>query len=321
MADFDLNPSRDSRLLKEMGLPKAERNQIEGIHLWGPSTIEHRNVRVTEAQFSMLAIGRLARSPPLKVGRVQRLTARRLLRPYPLGLRVSGTNMSPLPLWLSGAQFVALNMSNNDVALQLHFTLFSGSEGFLLKPSEMLRIAPEDNAVCGSGVSAPQKMRHNKQGSKWRIVREEVSTLVMLGRGGLAIREAACWPPLREEVHVASITIVSLHNFPKVRGALTHALEALYRVCTANCLAMRVSRGQLMASPSTRGSRFAIHSPSKQRGECRPRFDGSRGECHQYAPELSGAFAPPNKRDQSYPTIRLSMHAVGGTRFRFLCLD
>eukprot|EP00966_Prymnesium_polylepis_P121521 2808497-Prymnesium_polylepis.1 len=60
-----------------------------------------------------------------------------LLRADPLGLRFSGRNMSPLPGWLSGAQNVALNMSNTDVPVQLHFALFTGSDGFRLKPPEM----------------------------------------------------------------------------------------------------------------------------------------------------------------------------------------
>ena len=69
---------------------------------------------------------------------MQRRTATRLLRPFPLGLRFSGKNMSPLPCWLAGAHSVALNMSNNDLPVQLHFALFHGSGGYVLKPPEML---------------------------------------------------------------------------------------------------------------------------------------------------------------------------------------
>eukprot|EP00966_Prymnesium_polylepis_P109724 2539107-Prymnesium_polylepis.1 len=57
---------------------------------------------------------------------MQRRTAKYLLRPYPHGLRFSGKNMRPSPCWLVGAQCVALNMSNNDVSVQLHFALFNG---------------------------------------------------------------------------------------------------------------------------------------------------------------------------------------------------
>eukprot|EP00966_Prymnesium_polylepis_P314700 7271743-Prymnesium_polylepis.1 len=59
---------------------------------------------------STAAIVRLARHPPSKVGQLQRKTSKWMLRPFPLGLRFSGKNMSPLPCWLTGAQSVALNM-------------------------------------------------------------------------------------------------------------------------------------------------------------------------------------------------------------------
>ena len=45
--------------------------------------------------------------------------------------------MSPLPGWLAGAHHVALNMSNNDLPLQLHHSLFNGTGGYVLKPLEM----------------------------------------------------------------------------------------------------------------------------------------------------------------------------------------
>ena len=41
---------------------------------------------------------------------LQQRTAKWLVRPYPLGLRFSGINMNPLPCWLSGMQYVCLNM-------------------------------------------------------------------------------------------------------------------------------------------------------------------------------------------------------------------
>eukprot|EP00966_Prymnesium_polylepis_P047997 1111329-Prymnesium_polylepis.2 len=50
--------------------------------------------------------------------------------------------MSPIPGWLAGAQNVALNMSNVDLAVQVHFALFHGSAGFVLKPREMHRLNP-----------------------------------------------------------------------------------------------------------------------------------------------------------------------------------
>ena len=66
------------------------------------------------------------------------------LRPALRRLRFSGKNMSPLPCWLAGAQSVALNMSPIkgvavDLAVQLHFALFDGTGGYILKPAGMLQ--------------------------------------------------------------------------------------------------------------------------------------------------------------------------------------
>jgi len=57
--------------------------------------------------------------------------------------------MSPLPCWLAGAQSVALNMSNNDLPVQLHYALFKGSGGYVLKPAEMRveQLGEQEDAV------------------------------------------------------------------------------------------------------------------------------------------------------------------------------
>eukprot|EP00966_Prymnesium_polylepis_P056297 1302441-Prymnesium_polylepis.2 len=86
--------------------------------------------------------------------------------------------MSPLPCWLGGAHFVALNMSNPDLAVQLHFALFNGSGGFVLKPPEMLAVDADDSADGD---------------------------------------DKAFWPPPRERLHRMTMKVVSLHELPKVR--------------------------------------------------------------------------------------------------------
>ena len=118
---------REDRLLKEMGLPRDERNQIEGL-----SSVARLNggLELTEEQVSSRAIARLSTNPPNGVGNVQRRTANWLLRAFrtaakwigtlhpttrlgvdvlnhvlfplmtaALGARFSGNNMSPLPGW------------------------------------------------------------------------------------------------------------------------------------------------------------------------------------------------------------------------------
>eukprot|EP00966_Prymnesium_polylepis_P051165 1184328-Prymnesium_polylepis.1 len=64
---------------------------------------------------STRAIVRLAADPPPGVGAIQHRTAHRLLRTYPAGLRFSGKNPTPLPMWLAGVQSMALNFSHNDL--------------------------------------------------------------------------------------------------------------------------------------------------------------------------------------------------------------
>eukprot|EP00966_Prymnesium_polylepis_P051330 1187930-Prymnesium_polylepis.2 len=94
--------------------------------------------------------------------------------------------MSPLPAWLSGCQSVCLNMSYSDLAVQLHFALFNGSGGFVLKPAEM----------CAATQRTEDSTRSEKAEAE------------------------DFWPPAREWLHRTTITLMSLHNLPKVRVAL-----------------------------------------------------------------------------------------------------
>jgi len=186
----------ESRLLMEIGVPNSERNQIMGLQrraselgtLSGPGGL-------TEPQLVARAIGRLATDPPQLVGAMQRRTTSWLLRPFPEGLRFSGNNMSPLPCWLAGAQSICLNMSNNDVALQLHFALFKGSRGYVLKPSAMCARTFEDHQVA----------------------EEEDSEMIF-------------WPTAREMLHRTTVRLHSLHNFPK-RGERRLRLDGSRRDC------------------------------------------------------------------------------------------
>ena len=114
----------EDKLLKRIGLTVEERNEIEGLTRSTRTSDATRtsddlssresSTRDSSARESRLLGQRtttgLAADPPAKVFDLQRRTAMRLVRPFPLGLRFSGSNMSPLPAWLSGAQAVALNM-------------------------------------------------------------------------------------------------------------------------------------------------------------------------------------------------------------------
>jgi len=127
----------EDRLLKELGVSDVVRNQIEGLTAKASSSSRTNGVALTDDKQALVASVRLAANPPPEVGTMQHRTAKWMIRPYPLGLRFSGKNMNPLPFWLGGAQNVALNFSINDLAVQLHFALFNGSEGYVIKPPEM----------------------------------------------------------------------------------------------------------------------------------------------------------------------------------------
>jgi len=173
----------EDRLLAQMGLPRAERYQIEGLQMGRSPAVGVTGLPdLTSEQLSRRALLRLATDPPPEVGDTQRRTAGWLLRSYPLGSRVSGANMSPLPGWLAGAQSVCLNMSKVDLPVMLHFALFNGSVGYLLKPPEMRADA------------------HRPTGEEGQ---EE------------ATDADAYWPPPREKLQCISIEVLSLHNLPK----------------------------------------------------------------------------------------------------------
>lgn len=228
-------------MLAAIGVRSSDRNVIEGLHgAPGTSSIsrDSNGRTLSLQQMSSRAIAQLVANPPPKVGVMQQRTAKWMLRPYPLGLRFSGHNMSPLPFWLAGAQNVCLNMSNVDVAIHLHFALFNGSSGFVLKPSEM------------------------RGGSK-----ETASTLAFSAQD--SAEEAATndedryWPYTRDWLHRTTVVLHSLHNLPKRR-------------------------------------------------ELRPRYDGSRGACHSFIPQLSGRAAPPNDLEPASSTFKIELHAIGG---------
>ena len=71
----------EDMLLKQLDVPRAERHQIEGLM----TATTRGQAGVADAQLSRRAIIDLATNPPPRVGYVQQLTARWLLRPFPLG--------------------------------------------------------------------------------------------------------------------------------------------------------------------------------------------------------------------------------------------
>jgi len=135
---------------------------------------------------------------------MQRHTAQKLLRPFPLGLRFSGTNMSPLPGWLSGAQSICLNMATTaplDLPAHLHFALFAGSDGFVLKPPEML------------------VARRDPSGGSFDEPASEIDP------------DNNYWPPAREHLICTSLDLLSLHNLPKRGETRPDLSDAHHKYC------------------------------------------------------------------------------------------
>jgi len=183
----------EDRLLRELGLPTRVRNQIEGLHLGRKVRGGDDGLGADDAQLASNALLALAHDPPSEVGKIQRLTSRNLMRPCPHGLRFSGNNMNPLPGWLTGGQSVAMNMSNVDLGLQMHFALFNGTPGYLLKPPAMI-----------TGVFP----RSNGRDSRSTEVGEEDTGFNLHNLDDF-------WPPPRESLYCATIEIHSLFCCPK----------------------------------------------------------------------------------------------------------
>lgn len=54
-----------------------------------------------------------------------------------IGTRISSTNLKPATFWAIGAQICALNWQTFGTSLQLNEALFSGSDGYVLKPAAL----------------------------------------------------------------------------------------------------------------------------------------------------------------------------------------
>ncbi|KAJ0341662.1 hypothetical protein COL922a_002101 [Colletotrichum nupharicola] len=79
----------------------------------------------------------LASHMPEASDKISRHNARHLMRVFPKGTRISSKNLHPVPFWGVGAQICAFNWQTFGASMQLNEALFSGSEGFILKPAAL----------------------------------------------------------------------------------------------------------------------------------------------------------------------------------------
>lgn len=63
--------------------------------------------------------------------------AHHLMRVYPKGTRISSRNLKPCQFWGLGAQVCAMNWQTFGASMQLNEALFSGTEGYVLKPAAL----------------------------------------------------------------------------------------------------------------------------------------------------------------------------------------
>lgn len=63
--------------------------------------------------------------------------AHHLMRVFPRGTRISSKNLKPVPFWGLGSQICALNWQSFGLSLQLNEALFSGTDGYVLKPASL----------------------------------------------------------------------------------------------------------------------------------------------------------------------------------------
>lgn len=61
-----------------------------------------------------------------------------LMRVFPSGMRVRSDNLDPSVFWRKGVQMVALNWQRWDEGMMLNEGMFSGSSGYVLKPTSYL---------------------------------------------------------------------------------------------------------------------------------------------------------------------------------------
>ncbi|KAI9669023.1 MAG: hypothetical protein M1831_000615 [Alyxoria varia] len=81
------------------------------------------------------------------------------MRAYPKGIRVSSSNLNPLPFWRYGVQMVALNWQNEDKSVMLNEGMFTGTGGWVLKPPgyravKSHKTSEEDKAEPTSAANA-----------------------------------------------------------------------------------------------------------------------------------------------------------------------
>ncbi|GAB7329571.1 hypothetical protein MBLNU13_g01330t1 [Cladosporium sp. NU13] len=104
----------------------VDQSWLEGNLSNGP---HHHLINMSESGVSKLL--------PESTVAISKHNAHHLMRVYPKGTRIFSRNLNACTFWGVGAQVAALNWQTFDAAMQLNEALFSGSDGYVLKPAAL----------------------------------------------------------------------------------------------------------------------------------------------------------------------------------------
>ncbi|KAI2623046.1 PLC-like phosphodiesterase [Hypomontagnella submonticulosa] len=76
----------------------------------------------------------LASHMPAANDKIALHNSRHLMRVFPKGTRISSKNLKQVPFWGIGAQICAMNWQTFNASMQINEALFSGTDGYVLKP-------------------------------------------------------------------------------------------------------------------------------------------------------------------------------------------
>lgn len=70
-----------------------------------------------------------------------------MMRIYPFAFRVNSSNLDPSFYWRRGAQLVALNWQNLDKGMMLNHGMFTGTQGWVIKPTGYKSSEPRTDTI------------------------------------------------------------------------------------------------------------------------------------------------------------------------------
>jgi len=98
----------------------------------------------------------LASHLPAAGAKIARHNAAHLMRVFPKGTRISSQNLQPAAYWGVGAQICAMNWQTFGASMQLNEALFTGTDGYVLKPAAL---RAGGDGVLGTGAKRRLRLR------------------------------------------------------------------------------------------------------------------------------------------------------------------